>query len=376
MYYKKFPNTDMTVSAVGMGVMRFPDEDIRENRLEKCAELMLYAHDKGINYFDTAPRYCEGKSEAICGIAFSQLKRDSFYAASKTSYMVLDRPVTEQQFFRRLEKTLEDMKLDYLDFYLLWGIVAPEYYRRQRDELMGFFEKAKAQGLVKHLGISSHMEGQELFLPLEDGYFEGLQIGYNAYNYRYRIQGVEEAHKRGVGVMVMNPLGGGQIPANPQYFSYLTKGTDLTVPQAAMRFVISQKEITVALGGFATKEHVDDAVKAAQGLVELPAREYTAPFAQRDDELTGLCTGCNYCVGCPVDIPIPKYMDLYNHKIFGGNIALRSGIHWGIKEMAAGDCIACGACEEKCTQHLPIIERLRELASLSIEVPEWALKNL
>jgi hypothetical protein len=85
MYYKEYGNTGMKVSAIGMGCMRYNEEDVAAGRFEKCAEIPLYAAEKGINYFDTAPFYCNDKSEIITGMALSQLKRDSYYVSSKAN---------------------------------------------------------------------------------------------------------------------------------------------------------------------------------------------------------------------------------------------------------------------------------------------------
>lgn len=90
-------------------------------------------------------------------------------------------------------------------------------------------------------------QGNDIEKAVSDGKFKGMLIGYNALNYRYRQSGIEAAYARGMGVVVMNPLGGGLIPRNPEMFSYLTEGTDLTVVQAALRFVASHREITVTL---------------------------------------------------------------------------------------------------------------------------------
>lgn len=146
-----------------------------------------------------------------------------------------------------------------------------------------------------------------------------MLIGYNALNYRFRQSGIEAAHQNGMGVVVMNPLGGGMIPSNPESFAYLVEGTDLTVPQAALRFVASHKEITIT--------------------EERPAKE----------------------------IEIPKFMDSYNQMILTGEskqILDRLNGHWSIKKEKAEECIACGKCEGQCTQHLPISERMKEIAAM------------
>ena len=253
MFYKKYGNTDMRVSAVGMGTMRYNDDDISAGNLDKCAEVVLYAHEKGINFFDSAPFYCQDKSEIITGMALSQLKRDSYYISSKVNLGTLDNKSSANAFRRRLEKSLERLKVDYLDFYYLWCMLDMESFKKHYDLLYKHFEKAKSDGLIRHITVSSHMQGNDLEKVVDTGLFDGMLVGYNALNYRFRQGRITAAANKGMGIAVMNPLGGGLIPDNPDTFSYLTEGTDLTVAQAALRFVASHKEITVALAGFTTK---------------------------------------------------------------------------------------------------------------------------
>lgn len=368
MYYKKYGNTHMHVSAVGLGTMRYEEADILAGRLEKCAEIPLYAYEKGINYWDTAPAYCHDKSEIVTGIALSQVDREKVYVTSKTNFSTLgmgEHP-DKDAFRRRLEQSLTRLQTDYIDFYHMWCMLTLESWEKHMEAMYGFFEDAKREGLIRNIVFSSHMQGEEIGHVVKSGKFAGMLIGYNALNYRFRQSGIESAYENGMGVVVMNPLGGGTIPQNPEAFSYLTKGTDLTVAQAALRFVASHKEITVTLAGCTTKAHVDDAVKAVEGLEEQPA---AIVAGQYDGELAlnNVCTGCDYCKGCPKGIPIAKYMDVYNQKIFGDSreeLLGRLSNHWSIKKEDAKCCIACGKCEQECTQHLPIIERLKEIAAL------------
>lgn len=367
MYYKQYGNTDMKVSAVGLGTMRYDEEDVMAGRLEKCAEIPLYAFEKGINYWDTAPFYCHDKSEIITGIALSQVKRSDVYVTSKTNFNTIGQNPTKDDFRKRLELSLERLQTDYIDFYHMWCMLDLASWERHMEVLYRFFEEAKSEGLIRNIVFSSHMQGNEIETVVETGKFAGMLIGYNALNYRFRQSGIEKAHANGMGVVVMNPLGGGMIPANPEAFSYLTEGTDLTVPQAALRFVASHKEITVTLAGCTTKAHVDDAVKAVEHLEEKPACEIVKQFEDKGVSLNDLCTGCAYCKGCPKEIPIPKFMDSYNQYILTGKkdqILERLDMHWDIPKEKAEECIACGKCERQCTQHLPIIERLKEISEM------------
>ncbi|SHI73053.1 aldo/keto reductase [Parasporobacterium paucivorans] len=365
MYYKQYGNTGMKVSAIGLGTMRYDKEDIAAGRFEKCAQIPLYALEKGINYWDTAPFYCEDKSEIVTGIALSQVKRSEVFVTSKTNLNTLENDVSRDAFFRRLDLSLSRLKTDYLDFYHMWCMLSLDSWEKHMETIYGFFEEARNQGLIRNIVFSSHMQGNEIEKVVASDKFKGMLIGYNALNYQFRQSGIEAAYKKGMGVVVMNPLGGGMIPLNQEAFSYLTEGTGLTVPQAAIRFVASHREITVTLVGCTAKEHVDDAVRAVEGLHELPAEEIVRNYQNKGVSLDSLCTSCGYCKGCPQDIEIPKYMDAYNQKILTGKdgaIEDRLYMHWDITPEAAGTCIECGKCEELCTQHLPIISRLKEIA--------------
>lgn len=368
MYYKRYGNTDMMMSAVGLGTMRYDDEDVKAGRLEKCAEIPLYAYDKGINYFDSAPFYCMDKSEEITGIAISQLPREKIYVSSKTNFDAIGGEKTRDAYRRRLELSLSRLKVDYLDFYHIWCILSPDSYREHVEALYGFMEEARAEGLIRNIVVSTHLQGRQIEDVVSDGKFKGILLGYNALNYRFRQSGLEAAYQNGMGVVVMNPLGGGIIPQNPETFAYLAEGTDLTVAQAALRFVASHQEVTITLAGCTKKEHIDDAVKAVEGLVERPAREITAELDGRGVSINNLCTSCGYCNYCPEGIAIPKFMDAYNQKLLSGKDAAipdQMRGYWDVPITDAKKCIRCGKCEGLCTQHLPIIERLAEIAAMA-----------
>ncbi len=362
MHYKEYGATGCRVSAIGFGGMRFLEEDVKSGNLEACAEVVRYAHEKGINYFDTAPSYCDDKSEDIMGLALSKLPRESYFISTKTNFYQIDNPATEAGFFHRLETSLKRLRVDYIDFYHLWCMLSLTQYRKQCDTLYGYFLKAKEQGMIRHIVFSSHMPGNELEQVISEGLFEGMLIGYNALNYRYRISGLAAAHKRNMGVVVMNPLGGGVIPKNPQLFSFLTEGTAFNPAQAALRFVAGHREVSTALNGITTREQVDEAVSAMEGLEERPAAAQAGLLPASGGGQNALCTGCGYCDSCPTGVPIPKLMDAYNQKLLDNrNPTSRLQTQWALKPDAALACIACGQCEGLCTQHLPIIERLREI---------------
>lgn len=364
MLYKQYGNSKIEVSAIGMGCMRFDDNDILANKFDKYVELILYAHENGINYFDTAPFYCHDKSEIITGMALSQLPRSSYYVTSKTNLETLKNDCTEDGFRRRLETSLKRLKVDYIDFYHLWCILDLDSFNINCEKLYGFFEQAKSEGLIRHIVMSSHMQGSDLEYAVNTKLFEGIVLGYNALNYRYRKKGIEAAYNMGMGISVMNPLGGGIIVENPDIFKFLMEGTELNVAQGGLRFVASHKEVSVVMTGFTTKKHIDEAVLSVENLVVKPMEEACMEYENKGIALNNLCTGCGYCNHCPQNIEIPKFMDAYNEKILGHSIVKRLRRHWHLSAKAAVGCIECGRCEKLCTQHLPIMERIREIASL------------
>lgn len=358
MQTKKYGQTGKDVSVISFGGMRFP----APNDIEASAELVLYAHSKGINYIDTAPYYCEDKSEEIVGCAIRSMPRDSFFVSTKCG------SPDGAELRVSLERSLKRLNVDYIDFFHIWCLVWPnQLAERVAKGAIGEVLKAKEEGLVKHVVCSTHLEGEEIAKVLDSGYFEGVTLGYNALNFPFRAKGVEAAGQRNVGVVTMNPLGGGLIPQHAERLSFLKGPNDKDVVEAALRFNISHPAITSALVGFSSKEQIDQAVSAIEGFVPYPAQHIEQVKQHITDKFEGFCTGCGYCLPCPVDIQIPRLIEAYNNLILTGNeqaVASRLKWHWGMAPDAAAACTQCGECENRCTQHLPIRERLQAIAAI------------
>jgi hypothetical protein len=331
--------------------------------LDACAALVCYAHSRGINYFDTAPLYCNDKSEEIMGRAFRALPRDSFFVSTKSFAADGD------ELRASIDNSLRRLQVDRIDFFHIWCLLRPEQLEeRIRRGAIAAAQRAQREGLVKHLVVSSHLGGDDNAAVLESGLFAGITIGYNALNFPFRARTLEAAERRNAGVVTMNPLGGGLIPRNAARLSFLKGPQDRDVVQAALRFNVSQSAITAALVGFSSEREIDEAVAAVDGFKPYPAEHIERVKANIGASFEGFCTGCGYCMPCPVDVQIPKLMDAFNSKILDGNDAAiqdRLKWHWGIAPDAAAACIDCGACENACTQHLPIRDRLRAIAALA-----------
>ncbi len=357
MLYKTYGQTGKEISAVSFGGMRFVDhDDIKGN-----AEIVRYAHSRGINYFDTAPGY--GKSEEIFGEAFKTMDRDTFYVSTKTF------AATGADLRTDLAKSFNRMGIDYIDFYHIWCVVSPDRWAERVDGgAVAEAVRAKEEGLVRHVVVSSHMQGDEMEPMLREGPFEGVTLGYCAVNFPYREHAVQIAGQLGIGVVTMNPLGGGVIPRNAERFDFLRGPDDPSVVAAALRFNISHPNVTSALVGFSSCDQVDRAVAAAEDFVPYDADHMAAVREQVTASMDELCTGCGYCMPCPVDVPIPKLMDTYNMKTLGvsdKDLWGRMKWHWHVGPDRAAECNDCGICEAKCTQHLPIRDRLKVLAEIT-----------
>ncbi len=360
MVYRRHGKTGEELSIVGFGGMRFKNIDNRD----ECVEMILHAAELGINYFDTAPKYFGIKSELTFGEAFKILKKRGvkFYSSTKTFES------KEYKIRKELDAQLKRLNLDYIDFYHVWSVTSlKNWEKRKRNGVVNTFVKLKEEGLIKHIAVSSHLIGEEINVLLNEGVFEAVLIGYSAYNFSTREQGFKAIEKHDIGCIVMNPLGGGIIPRHPELFGSIKTYEGQSVVEAALHFIFSHEKITTALVGFSTIKEIDDAVRAVENFKGIKREKLNCMKESVTGAFEGLCTGCQYCNNCPEGIPIPQFMEAYNHKILYGDsqrILDRLKWHWDVDKNLAAKCTACQRCEIVCTQHIPIIERLREISKL------------
>lgn len=363
MLYKEYGKTGKKISAIGFGGMRFKKDEY-EKDIELCAQLLREANAVGINYFDTAPGYCDDKSEEIFGAAFKSMPND-FYVSTKCG---LWNAKDENGARKMIEQSLKRLGVNKINFYNAWCIKNLDEYKEfiKKGGIYDGIVKAKQEGLIEHVCCTSHASGKDIEQIASDGLFEGITLNYNAINFLYRHEGVKACHNAGMGVVVMNPLGGGIIPSNPDYFSFIKGDSDQSVIVEALKFLTSQKEITAALCGFSTLSEISENIKATQNVTPLTDEAFERLSKHITTGLNSLCTGCSYCDECPVDVDIPKLLNSYNAKILSGKMnGVISSLKyfWNLDPQNASKCIECGKCEALCTQKLPIIERLKEISS-------------
>lgn len=367
MIYSEYGRTGAKVSAVGFGGMRFDETKSHEEN----AELLLYAQSKGINYFDTAPTYCSDTSEDIFGVALKQMagSRDDYFVTSKGMPVDFD---TADKARAQVEKSLKRLNVDRLDFYHVWCIRRVDQYElamKKGGQYEGLM-RCKDEGMIDNIVISTHLPGAQIKQIVEKGEFEGVLLGVNVLNFPYRWEGIEAAYEAGLGVVAMNPLSGGMIPQHEKDLGFLASG-DESPTEAALRFCINCPQLTVTLVGFTTTGHIDMACKIADAAEPFSEADIDRVRANVSENMNSLCTGCGYCLNsCPQNIPVPGYMQAYNEKLFGGldDKAMVEKMEfqhdWGLlvdRFAEAGDCVECEACENVCTQHLDIMNRLKEM---------------
>ncbi|MFA5468411.1 MAG: aldo/keto reductase [Sphaerochaetaceae bacterium] len=367
MLYREFGRTGKKVSLIGFGGMRFKEEDYLDGDYSKALALIHRAHALGINYFDTAPGYCHDHSEKILGQAFKTMERSSFYISTKCG---LGNAQHSGEGRRMIEQSLERLNVDKVDFYNMWSIKSMAEYREflKKDGIYAAALQAQSEGLIDHICFTTHMSGQEIAQVANDGLFEGVTLGYNAVNFAYRQEGLEACHAAGLGIVTMNPLGGGLIPTYSDYFAFLRRGEDSLVV-SALKFILGQNKATVALVGFSALQEVEKNILATQNLPSPEELSLDEMRKNLSSELNSLCTTCAYCDTCPAGIPIPQLLEAYNLYILssGDREACLNRLrnHWGVSSREASRCTACGQCEALCTQKLPIIKRLEEMASFA-----------
>ncbi|MCG8454628.1 MAG: aldo/keto reductase [Spirochaetales bacterium] len=349
--YKGRPTT-----ALGFGGMRFESP----HDLDKSAATVLRAHEKGITYFDTAPGYCEDQSEIIMGAAIKEMKKSGRPFTISTKSNKADGAVLREE----LERSLERLGVDAIDYYNCWYVLTLEdWERRKAGGAVDAILKAHEEGLIRHPVFSTHLAGADIRRVIEEGYFHGVTLGYSAINFPFRQEGIQAAKENDMGVVVMNPLGGGLIPQNPETFSFLKDRPEQSILEAALHFLYSDPRITVSLVGFRNDEDVDTAVATMESFEPYSEEKIATIRARVEAEFDSLCTTCKYCDLCPEGIPVWAFMETWNHmKLAGGeSAAARLKWHWATSIEELDKCISCGACEDACTQHLPILERFEEL---------------
>jgi len=356
--YRKLGRTGKRVSLLSLGCMRLPDDD------EEGAQIVSRAVDLGINYFETSNWYCEGRSEIKVAMGIKG-RRDSVCISTKCK---MAPGTTGDDVKRNFEESLKRLEVDRVDFYQVWDFRWADYDAvMQNGGGLDTLEKLRDQGLIQHIGMTSHETNERVIELLDTGRLESVTLSYHLLS-REKEPVIEYAAKRGIGVVIMNPLGGGLLATPSEIIAELVPGRHTSNAAAALRFVMSNPHVSTMPSGMTAISEVEENVRTWAEFKPLTSQELAELVYALDEYKTlgdQFCTTCNYCMPCPNGVKIPRLFRIRNYcKVFG----LRD---WALRlyrrmdaDALPDNCNECGECEAKCPNNIPIISQLKEVAAM------------
>ena len=380
MLYRKYGKTNEEVSVLGFGCMRLPiiGDDPTNIDADKAIPMIRYAIDAGVNYVDTAYPYHGtgfmqgGASEPFVAKALKDGYREKVNLATKLPSWLIK---TRGDMDRYLNEQLERLETDVIDFYLVHSLNAGVWPVVKEAGIKEFLDQALKDGRIRYAGFSFHDEGG-LFKEIVDYYdWSFCQIQYNYLDEEYQAgkEGLEYAAKKGLGIVIMEPLRGGNLVHLPKAAQAVMDRADIkrTPAEWALRWVWDHPEVSVVLSGMTTMDQVVENIKVAR---EAQANSLTAKEVAIIDEVKRIfterirvnCTACSYCMPCPVGINIPGCFATYNdHWVFDGTPAAKERYAiWSKIATPASKCVECGKCESHCPQSIAIRKELKDVAAL------------
>ena len=383
MLFRTMPSNGDRLSILGFGCMRLPMAEGRIDEARGTCQIRQ-AIDEGVNYIDTAWPYHAGESEPFLGRVLSDGYREKVRLATKLPSFLVEIPADMDRF---LDAQLYRLKTQRIDYYLLHSLTGPLWDHLERLGVLRFLDRAKEDGRITNAGFSFHGTPGD-FERIVDAYpWQFCQIQYNFLDEEYQAgtRGLEYAASRGLGVIVMEPLRGGNLamPEAPSSVAAVWNEAPVkrTPAEWALRWVWNHPEVTVVLSGMNDETHIEEnltiAGEALPGSLTVEELALVKRAAHKYEELMKVgCTGCGYCMPCPAGVAIPSCFEVYNKMYLSGNIpealalyAMRnSGILRKGVPSYASQCVECGQCLAKCPQNLPIPALLKQVAA-ELEVP-------
>lgn len=399
MTYRINPFTKDKVSLLGYGMMRLPSktqnsDDYDQEMINRQVD---YAIEHGLNYFDTSPVYCQGKSEYHTGIALSRHKRSEYFVATKLSNFHPDAQTREGS-IAMYKNSMKQLQVDYIDYYLLHSIGGSmeEFNKRYVDNgIMDYLMAERKAGRIRNLGFSFHGK-KEVFdevLAMHDKYhwdFVQIELNYLDWNFANEISDrnvdasylYAELQKKGIPAVIMEPLLGGRLANLPQYLvnELKQRAPEKSVASWAFRYAGTPKGVLTVLSGMTYMEHLKDNLLTFSPLTPMTPQEQQYLHEEIARKIFGLenipCNDCKYCMPCPYGIDIPAIFIHYNKCKNEGTLPNNSGDEnyrklrrqylIGLdrvvpRERQADHCIQCGQCEPHCPQSIRIPRELQKI---------------
>ena len=411
------PHTGDKVSLLGYGMMRLPVEgglNLRDNPDANIDQEMVnkevdYAIEHGVNYFDTSPAYCRGKSEEVTGIALHRHPRDKYFIATKLSNFS---PGTwsRKESMQMFENSLKYLQVDYIDYLLLHSIggggrdmdAFEVFNARYMDNgILDWLVEQQKLGRIRNLGFSYHGDIRvfDMLLKWHDEgryHWDFVQIELNYLDWEYAneinddntdaVYLYGELKKRNIPAVIMEPLLGGRLAnvPDPIVAKMKQREPERSVASWAFRFAGTPDGVLTVLSGMTYMEHLRDNLLTYCPLKPITKEEDAFLMGIADDIYnlnTIPCNECNYCMPCPYGINIPGVFSHYNKCIKEGNLAhvegdpkerMRDPEYWrrrrafligydrSVPKLRQADhCIGCGHCVPECPQRIDIPRMMR-----------------
>lgn len=365
MIYKSF-HDEIELSRLGMGNMRLPVQRLGTKiDRKKAQEIIDYAMESGINYYDTAYVYHFGESEKFLGEALKKYPRESYHLATKFYIMA------NSDYKKVFEKQLNKLQTDYIDFYLIHSITDGSSKRYRNSGCIDYFLEQRKKGRIKYLGFSSHAGVNTLaeFADCADWDFAQIQLNYYDWFYGDTRKEYKVLEDRGIPIIVMEPVRGGRLASLNADAEKLLKEAhpDWSIASWAFRFIKSLSQVQVVLSGMSTLAQIQDNVNTFgdEGALTEADKEVLMKACEIfHGQFKIPCTSCRYCCeDCPKQINIPEYLKIFNDYKAGETGALNR-LSDVSSQGKPSDCINCGKCKGHCPQSIKIPEVMKELAEV------------
>jgi len=374
MLYRRFGSEDWEVSILGLGCMRFPTLDgipISEKvNEEEATAMVLRAVEEGINYFDTAYTYHNGRSEVVLGKALRGGCRERVRLATKCPVWMVEKG---EDFDRFLDEQLKRLEVDHVDYYLFHGLNRKRWKTLREQGLLERAERAKEDGRIGGIGFSFH-DDFDSFREIIDGYpgWSMCQIQYNYMDVENQAgkKGLQYAAGKGIAVVIMEPLLGGNLARPPREVAELFDSFPVrrTPAEWALLWLWDQPEISVVLSGMSDMRQLEENIRTAQlsgtHTLSEDERRLLEEVRRRFEERKAIpCTACGYCKPCPNGVDITENLALYNNLVMYDDMLTPRFRYWRFLTEAerASACTGCRECEEKCPQGIKVSELMPEV---------------
>ena len=364
------------ISALGYGCMRFTKKGGNVD-LEKAEREVLAAIEAGVNYLDTAYVYA-GNEVAVGEILARTNTRDNVYLATKLPHYLIKSIDGVEKMFR---EELRRLQTDHIDYYLMHMLTdIPTWERLKKLGMEQWIKGKLVSGEIRNIGFSYH-GNTEMFQKLVDAYdWDFCQIQYNYMDEHSQagVEGLRYANKKGLPVIIMEPLRGGRlVNLLPESAKKLFERDEekRTPAELALKWLYDQPEVTCVLSGMNSLEMVEQNVKTAcESPVGCLTESDRRLIEQVKEEIAKKvkvgCTGCGYCMPCPRGVDIPGtfrcYNAMYSEGKQGGRKEYLQCTAFRKDTSSASQCISCGKCETHCPQQIPIRKELKQAANTNI----------